>query len=495
VAEEHRERELKFDVPEGWTPPELDALVPKGGRVETETVHLESTYFDTADRDLLRSRVTLRRRRGDADTGWHLKVPAGTARLELRRPLGPDEDGDVPAELADLTLGLRAAAPLAAIATLTTERAVRRVVDGEGRALAEVVVDDVHGTAVGEAAVITRWREVEVELGEAGDERVLAQLAEHLRGAGAEPAASASKLARALGQPPARAEQLDGLARVVADYLDAQYLVLVGNDVELRRGRNAVHGTRTASRRYRSALRVFAPVMDGARAAHLDAELKWYAEVLGRLRDRHVLREHLDNAVDELPPELVLGPVRTRIHQMLDADLAEAQTVLDRTMAGERYFALLRELRAWHEQPPLALDRPAADARRFLGKADRRLRRRLAAAAHPDTDAGRHHATASATASATDSADHDAAMHRARKAAKRLRYTAELAEPEVGRPAKRIRKRAKKMQERLGARQDSVIAAEFLLRAGRAAGTTPGENGFTFGLLYQRERDAAERAG
>jgi hypothetical protein len=40
-----------------------------------------------------------------------------------------------------------------------------------------------------------------------------------------------------------------------------------------------------------------------------------------------------------------------------------------------------------------------------------------------------------------------------------------------------------------------VVAADFLLRAGRLAGTTPGENGFTFGLLYQRERDAAGRLG
>ena len=495
MAEEHRERELKFDVPERWSPPELEALLPKGGRVERETVHLESTYFDTAERDLVRSRVTLRRRRGDADTGWHLKVPAGTARLELRRPLGPGEHEDVPAELADLTLGFRAAAPLAAIATLTTERAVQRLLAGEGRALAEVVVDEVHGTAVGEAAVLTRWREVEIELGEAGDEKLLARLSKHVRDSGARPAASASKLARALGRPTAQAQRPDGLSGVVADYLDAQYLALVGNDVELRRGRNAVHATRTATRRYRSALRVFEPVMDAERAARLDGELKWYAEVLGRLRDRHVLREHLDNAVDELPPELVLGPVRTRIHQLLDADLAEAQTRLEETMAGERYFALLRELRAWHEQPPLAPDRPAADARRFLGKAEHRLRRRLADAGN---DAGETAGNGAARRGGTGPADeamHDAAMHRARKAAKRLRYTAELAEPELGRPAKRTRRRAKKVQQRLGARQDSVIAAEFLLRAGRVAGTTPGENGFTFGLLYQRERDAAAHSG
>jgi CHAD domain-containing protein len=82
-------------------------------------------------------------------------------------------------------------------------------------------------------------------------------------------------------------------------------------------------------------------------------------------------------------------------------------------------------------------------------------------------------------------------MHRARKAAKRLRYTAELTEPELGKKAAKAGKRAKKLQQQLGARQDSVIAAEFLLLAGRVAGTTPDENGFTFGLLYQRERDAA----
>jgi len=481
VVDEHRERELKFDVPETWRAPDLDAALPPGSRVETATVHLESTYFDTAERDLLRSRVTLRRRRGDTDTGWHLKVPAGNARLELRHALGPDDDEDVPGELADLTLGLRAGASLAPIATLVTERAVRRVVDETGRTMAEVVVDEVRGTAlaatVGEAAVLTQWREVEVELGETGDERLLERLAAHLRTSGAEPAASASKIARALGRPPVAARRPDGLAGIVADYLDAQFLVLVGQDVELRRGRDAVHGTRTATRRYRSALRIFAPLMDADRAAHLDAELKWYAEVLGRLRDRHVLRAHLDAAVDELPPELVLGPVRNRIHHLLDADLAEAQAALDETMTGERYFALLRELRAWYEHPPLAEGRPAADANRFLRKAERRLRRRLAAAGD------------------RSSPEHDAAMHRARKAAKRLRYTAELAEPELGRAARKTRKRAKRVQERLGARQDSVIAAEFLLRAGRVAGTTPDENGFTFGLLYQRERDAVEGAG
>jgi hypothetical protein len=43
------------------------------------------------------------------------------------------------------------------------------------------------------------------------------------------------------------------------------------------------------------------------------------------------------------------------------------------------------------------------------------------------------------------------------------------------------------VQGRLGERQDAVIAAGFLRRVGAAAGTTPGENGFTYGLLLGLE--------
>jgi CHAD domain-containing protein len=143
-------------------------------------------------------------------------------------------------------------------------------------------------------------------------------------------------------------------------------------------------------------------------------------------------------------------------------------------MRSRRYFALLRELREWSVRPPINVDHPAAQVATFLHKAERKVRRRLKTAGH--------------------SADRDAAMHRARKAAKRARYTAELSEPELGRAARKAKKQAKKLQQRLGDRQDRVVAAAFLLRVGAAAGTTPGENGFTFGLLYERELEHARRA-
>ena len=83
-------------------------------------------------------------------------------------------------------------------------------------------------------------------------------------------------------------------------------------------------------------------------------------------------------------------------------------------------------------------------------------------------------------------------LHRARKAAKRARYAAELCKP-VGKPkrVKRTIKRYKHIQSLLGDHQDTVVATAALRKMAMAAGTTVGENGFTYGLLYAREQQIA----
>jgi hypothetical protein len=48
--------------------------------------------------------------------------------------------------------------------------------------------------------------------------------------------------------------------------------------------------------------------------------------------------------------------------------------------------------------------------------------------------------------------------------------------------------RGKEVQEVLGEHQDGVVAMAFLLRAGAAAGSRRGRNGFTYGLLLEAER-------
>ena len=84
-------------------------------------------------------------------------------------------------------------------------------------------------------------------------------------------------------------------------------------------------------------------------------------------------------------------------------------------------------------------------------------------------------------------------LHRARKAAKRARYAAELRAP-VEKRAKETVKQYKRIQTVLGDHQDGVVASATLRRLALTAGTTAGENGFTYGLLYAREQQAAETA-
>jgi len=236
-----------------------------------------------------------------------------------------------------------------------------------------------------------------------------------------------------------------------------------------------IHSTRVGTRRFRSVLRMFADELDAARAAALDEELKWYAESLGKVRDRQVLRAHLDELVASLPPEVVLGPVTTRIDEALTSEEERAVAALRRDMASERYLALMQELRSWHRSlPMIGDDRPPHEVAQFMQKAQRKVDKRLALASH--------------------SADREAALHSARKAGKRARYVAELAEPALGKPARKLVERAKKLQDLLGGLQDSVVAEDFVRRMGAEAAATPGENGFTFGILWAREQERARYA-
>ena len=470
------ERETKFDVPDGFEVPDPDAFAE---RIERATVHLVSTYYDTAELSLLGHRVTLRRREGDADTGWHLKIPTGAARTELHLPL--TEDGaEVPARLAGLVRGIALGAPLRPVARIETERRLHRLLTGS-RLLAEIADDRVHATTSDERAL--DWREVEVELGDpaSGDEtgpdraprgeRLLAALGSRLVAAGAAPAASPSKLARVLQRPGV--DDPDPAAALIARYLREQLAVLGAGDVALRRGLDPIHRTRVAARRFRSALRVLGTAVDAERAGQLDAELAWYQDLLGEVRDRQVQRARFAAAVGELPEAAVLGPVADDIDAALLAEQAAARKRLDEALDGERYRALLAECTTWAQRPPV---RAGTDTALVLHLADRA-----------------RHKAAKRLRRAVRTQD-PVALHRARKAVKRARYATELTVPSAGAHAQRVVKRHKKAQDVLGEHQDSVVAAELLRRLGAAAARRPDRNGFTYGVLWQREQHAARRA-
>jgi CHAD domain-containing protein len=257
----------------------------------------------------------------------------------------------------------------------------------------------------------------------------------------------------------------------MARYLTEQIDTIFEGDLALRRGSDPIHDTRVAIRRLRSTLRVFAKLLDRS-VGRVDEELKWYAGLLGEVRDCQVQRRRFSEALAELPPELVLGPVGNRINTDLHSDQLKARSVVAEAMNSQRYLDLLATLQRWRTVPPLTetprLKAVKKQARRAERKADRRLAQAI-------------------------EAEDDALLHRARKAAKRARYAAELRAP-VEKRSKATAKHYKRIQRVLGDHQDGVVASATLRRLALAAGTTPGENGFTYGLLYAREQQAAQAA-
>jgi CHAD domain-containing protein len=331
------------------------------------------------------------------------------------------------------------------------------------------VADDTVHVLSADAEGVREWREVEVELGPAGDEQLLSVLGQRLREAGAEPSASVSKLARARGDVVPDTAGRKRLAGLVDDYLQAQYRAIFEGDLALRREINAVHRTRVAVRRLRSTVRTFGKLFESSAADRLEAELVWIAGVLGAVRDLDILQDRLNSAVAALPGEFVLGPVAGRLESRLAADRAAAYRRLRKTMNGKRYLAMLELLEAWRVEPPFT---EAADARRaaassYVAKAERRMLKRLRAALEPDAP--------------------DELLHRARKAEKRYRYACELAQPLLGRQSEQAIKKAKSLQKLLGEFQDAVVSVDLLRRLGATAGSTESENGFTYGVLLAQE--------
>jgi inorganic triphosphatase YgiF len=78
-----RETERKYEAPDEVRLPDPDSLLGPGtGAVANDQPadeqNLDAIYFDTPDLALARAGITLRRRDGGSDPGWHLKLPAGS---------------------------------------------------------------------------------------------------------------------------------------------------------------------------------------------------------------------------------------------------------------------------------------------------------------------------------------------------------------------------------------------------------------------------------
>ena len=194
---DHLETEQKYDADADFVLPEL------GGRrlAQPKRIYLSATYFDTDDLDLIKHKITLRRRVGGDDEGWHLKLPVRKdTRQELHVPLDEGAAGSVPAQLAAQVKDITAGRPLRPIAILDTERTVVPVAGPTGGAQVEVADDRVSAIRLGETDnEPMTWREIEVEAKSPDAAGLLETVGKALREVGARPSASGSKLARVLG--------------------------------------------------------------------------------------------------------------------------------------------------------------------------------------------------------------------------------------------------------------------------------------------------------
>ena len=481
----HEEVERKYTVHHDAALPDLTVVDGVAGVGPAREADLAATYFDTADLALLQHRVTLRRRVGGADEGWHLKEPSGPdSRSETRLPLGRAVH-TVPKQLRSAVVRLTGGRPLVPVAQVSTHRTEVTLVGEDGTELAVVADDDVHATRLLEPALGQHWREWEVELAGAGSE-LFERIEAELLSAGARPAGVSSKLARALaeespghGRARAKAQlsRRSSVRDVVAVYVAGHLAVLEEHDAGLRG--ETVHQLRIAARRLRSALTTYRPMFEPGAVDALRDELRWLGGELSEARDSEVLRGHLGALVTGEPPATTHTLLRRRIDDDLDEAHRRAHAAAVEAVASERYRRLVRSLDAVIQAPALR-PKAAKRARKALPKLLERDARRLRRAAKA---ARRTHGRA----------DRDEALHEVRKKAKRLRYAGESATPVLGKRAKRLARRAKKLQDALGAHQDTVASRAWLEEL---TARSEGEAAIAFGAgrLHAREEQRAEVA-
>ncbi|MFI9340128.1 CHAD domain-containing protein [Streptomyces sp. NPDC052773] len=510
MADTKREIERKYASGDSGLP-DLTGVAGVAAVLDKGVAELDAVYYDTADHRLAADSITLRRRTGGADAGWHLKFPvAPGVRDEIRAPLSDT----LPDRLAGLVRSRVRDAELLPVVRLRSSRDVRDLVDAEGRLLAEVSVDAVRADRLTKDGRSAQWTEIEVELADGRDPAFLDKVEKRLRRAGVRPSDSPSKLARALAETapkktlgqsapkrkltetapkPKRRTAPKKKRRAAAGtpapvtagdhllvYLRRQRDAIVALDPAVRRDvPDSVHALRVATRRLRSAFRSYDRLLDPAATAPIGAGLRRLAAELGADRDREVLAERLTAALADLPRTLVIGPVRSRVRTWSHARRGGSRRRLIAVLDSRPYLDLLDALDALLADPPL---RKAAAGRpeKELAKAVRKDFDRLAGRIEQALALPPGH-------------DRDLALHEARKAAKRTRYAAEAAGPALGEAAVDLVRSMSSLQGLLGDHQDSVMTREALLRLAADA-QAAGESAFTYGLLYGREERRAESA-
>ncbi|KUG62218.1 hypothetical protein AVL61_03910 [Kocuria rosea subsp. polaris] len=528
TAVAHREVERKYEFPEG-AEARVDWSGLEGWTVSADPVEhrMEAVYHDTQDMALGRRLVALRRRRGGADDGWHVKFSGPGGRHEFQVPLLRTPDR-MPASVRNLLAGLTGGQELRPVATLRTVRQVRTISDSTGAEVAELAADVVE--AVDERTGTERsWSEWEVELldgtvPEERQEQIFAAVEAVVRAAGGTPSTSRAKIARALGEedggtpvPPEQEQQAEStgtkrkrkkdtkgkgqgqkgkgkgrgkkagkepgpdVLRAVLGEL-AEQLVLWDLQVRLDVP-DAVHQMRVTSRSLRSVLKAAAPLLEGDAAEELDAGLRRLARALSEARDAEVTAELMTGRVAELDGRV--GPAEAEALQRRAEEQARtAAGKVRRHVTGREHLQLLADVQDVAAAPPVTGECTRLSAREVSDVLVHRALRKVVRVAERVAEA--EQAGGTEQAGGPQRLEH---LHDVRKAVKRVRYVDAVLDRTGMRPGKQLRRAARDAedyQDELGRIMDAAVLERWLADTAGALRRT-GEDRYAVGALHGAE--------
>ncbi|ACP33333.1 CYTH and CHAD domain-containing protein [Corynebacterium aurimucosum] len=539
------EIEAKFAVDEATPMPDLTQLDEVSRVAETHHHSLSAIYYDTEDLRLTHAKITLRRRTGGNDDGWHIKIPGAEGRTEIRAELGEPIDGkyEVPDELLHQVRSVVRNQLLEPIAQVDNNRTELLLVDADEQPVAEFCDDHVTAFSFLPGGSQSTWREWEVELagdlpGSKAGNKLLRHATSLLIGSGARVSSSPSKLKSALGDsinnvelPPALAAsnvEPGSPAAAVVEALKANRDKLVEFDPRVRRDEwDSVHQMRVATRELRSHLQTFHGIVVGPEIERIESDLKELAAMLGVARDAEVVEERWQNLLASEDSDVLDEATREHIAHDMGRAYRRAHRRVIAALDSDQYLALLDALDAFLSNPPVAGEETAAGAD---GTSEDDIAEDSAVVAsesaepaedheaaqdyepkHAKPDEGdeprdldtvmalhlkqaydklvKRHKKAVSNWDNTELTLHEREeyFHDMRKAAKKLRYAAEAAGSATNLKTKNLYKACKQMQSVLGDFQDSVTSRDKLLELAETA-RRRGEDTFGYGLLYQRER-------
>jgi CHAD domain-containing protein len=278
---------------------------------------------------------------------------------------------------------------------------------------------------------------------------------------------------------PASADRRATIAEHVRVGLDTRLRALIAHDPGTRLGEDPeeLHQMRVSVRRMRAMLQSGRPFLDRDWSEPLRAELGWLGRSLGPVRDLDVLLDRLRDESADLPADERAAAVR--LISGLEAEHGLARIELLAALDSDRYLDLLRSIaaaiRAGLPTSGADVDSEQELRRLVLGQF-RKLRKSVAQL--PEEPA-------------------DEQLHALRIRGKRVRYTAELAQPAFGKPMQQLIKAARQFQDVLGEHQDACVAEERVRGLLRDLGDdVDAAVAFVAGRLVEREetRKADRRA-